>query len=352
MNLRLENVSKAYGKVLAVDDMSLDVPSGTIMALLGPSGSGKTTVLKIIAGLLTPDSGRIFFGNRDVTDLAPSVRRVGMVFQNLALFPNLSVNENISFPLEARGRDSASTAQRVKKVVEMVELIGLEKRYPHELSGGQQQRVAIGRAISAEVDVLLLDEPLAGLDPSLKIEISEVIKEIQKSLNITTIYVTHDQTEAVLMSDQLAILFDGSIDAFGLTSEVYGLPPTEKSARFLGASNQLECSVENIDQKSVLISVSERRVRVVKPKWWASTGAEAKILFRPEETRVVRPEDGLINGRLIAVIYGGTNIAAKVDVNGIIVHCKGNPKESYRMLRRRIGEKVGVSVKPWNIIIF
>lgn len=352
MKLELRDVSKCYGKVSAIDRLSLQVPDGKTFALLGPSGCGKTTTLRVIAGLTVPDSGNVLFDGADVTPLRPALRNVGMVFQNLALFPNLTVRENIAFPLEARRTVSSRVDSRTSEVIAMLELVELQDRYPHQLSGGQQQRVAIARAISADVKLLLLDEPLASLDPGLKAEISEAIRSVQKRLGITTVYVTHDQTEAVLTSDLLGIMLEGKLEAIGETRKVYESPPTERSARFLGAANSIQCSVDATLKNYVVVRVLERSLKVPRPKWWESRQGAAKLLFRPEAARIVEPSVGIVAGRLDGVIFGGERTVARVKTDQGEIECRGDASSLFEVLSHQVGSVVGVHVGLDDLIIF
>jgi len=352
MELELQGVNKRYGETRAMDDVSFKLASGRILALLGPSGCGKTTTLKVIAGLIPPDSGKVLFDGQDVTELSPADRNIGMVFQNLALFPNLTAEENVAFPLEAREESVSSVESRVRDAIRMVELEGLQRRYPHQLSGGQQQRVAIARAISADAHLLLLDEPLASLDPNLKTEISDVIGKVQRELGVTTVYVTHDQIEAVLMSDFLAIMFEGKLDAIGRTQDLHESPPTERSASFLGATNVMKCFVERVTVNRILISVDGKEAKVVRPKWWDPRYGKARLLFRPEGARVVKPNSGLTRGTLVSTMYAGLNLIAKVQTAHGQIECRGNSSKSYHALSDRVGREVGVRVDLGRAIVF
>jgi len=352
MRLELREVSKRYGKVSVVDRLSFQVPDGKTFALLGPSGCGKTTTLRVIAGLATPDSGNVLFDGADVAPLRPASRNVGMVFQNLALFPNLTVRENVAFPLEARRTAPSQVDSRTSEVIAMLELVELQDRYPHQLSGGQQQRVAIARAISADVELLLFDEPLASLDPSLKTEISEVIRSVQRRLGITTVYVTHDQTEAVLTSDLLGIMLEGRLEAIGETRKIYESPPTERSARFLGATNSIQCTVEATLENHIVVRVLERSLRVPRPRWWESHRNTARLLFRPEVARVAEPDAGIATGKLDSVMFSGERTVARVRTDQGEIECKGDPSSLFEVLSRHVGGDVGVRVGHDDLIVF
>ncbi len=237
MEIKLEKIRKRFDDSEALRSVSLRAPDGKMTALLGPSGCGKTTLLRIISGLLRPDSGNIFFDGKDVTEVPPEKRNVGMVFQNYALFPHMTVAQNIGFGMLMRKRQKKEIEMRVKEVMELVGLKGYEKRKPSELSGGEQQRVALARAIAPEPDILLLDEPLSALDAKLRISLRSEIKRIQKELGITAIYVTHDREEAMAVSDRIAVMNRGRIEQIGNPMEVYRDPKNDFVASFLGDAN-------------------------------------------------------------------------------------------------------------------
>ena len=238
--LRLRGIRKNYGPVIAVDGVDLEVREGEFFTLLGPSGSGKTTLLRLIAGFERADSGRIELGGRDVTSLPPYARETNTVFQDYALFPHMTVGENIGYGLRVKGVPSAERRERVERALRMVRLIGLDTRRPNQLSGGQRQRVALARAVINEPEVLLLDEPLGALDLKLRQEMQLELKRIQKEVGITFVYVTHDQEEALTMSDRMAVMSNGQIQQVGPPVEVYERPATEFVAGFIGISNVLE----------------------------------------------------------------------------------------------------------------
>ena len=235
--LKLEHISKSFEGVEVLKDISLDVKKGEFITFLGPSGCGKTTTLKIVSGLLDPDEGRVVLHGQDVTELPPEKRNVNTVFQSYALFPHMTVEGNVGYGLKLKKVSKAEIAKRVKEMLELVQLAGYEKRYPEELSGGQQQRVAIARALANGPEVLLLDEPLGALDLQLRRQMQLELKRLQKKLGITFIYITHDQEEAINMSDRIVVMDKGIFQQVGTPDEVYNRPKNEFVARFVGNAN-------------------------------------------------------------------------------------------------------------------
>ena len=235
--LKLEHISKSFEGVEVLKDISLDVKKGEFITFLGPSGCGKTTTLKIVSGLLDPDEGRVVLHGQDVTELPPEKRNVNTVFQSYALFPHMTVEGNVGYGLKLKKVPKAEIAKRVKEMLELVQLAGYEKRYPEELSGGQQQRVAIARALANGPEVLLLDEPLGALDLQLRRQMQLELKRLQKKLGITFIYITHDQEEAINLSDRIVVMDKGIFQQVGTPDEVYNRPKNEFVARFVGNAN-------------------------------------------------------------------------------------------------------------------
>ena len=243
--IEFDGVAKRYGPVHAVRDLSIRVSEGEFLTILGPSGSGKTTILSLVAGLVPPSAGRILIAGRDVTNLEPQQRRIGLVFQSYALFPHLDVYDNVAFPLAVRGRPKAEIEGKVMAALSRVRLDGLARRKPQQLSGGQQQRVALARAFVFEPDILLLDEPLGALDRKLREEVQVELKALQRDLGITTLLVTHDQEEALSLSDRIIVLDQGAMQQVGTPDEVYRRPANRFVAGFLGLANMLEGKVES-----------------------------------------------------------------------------------------------------------
>jgi putative spermidine/putrescine transport system ATP-binding protein len=310
-SLRLARVRKTYGSVVAVDDVSLAVPSGEFLTLLGPSGSGKTTLLMMIAGFVAPSAGDIFVDERRITDRAPERRNFGMVFQGYALFPHMTVAENVAYPLKVRGFARAEVAIKVAQALALVRLGGFEARYPRQLSGGQQQRVAIARALVFSPDVLLLDEPLGALDRQLRAEVQIELKTLHAELGATFVYVTHDQDEALSMSDRVAILNHGRLVQVGAPAELYEHPRTRFAAEFLGKSNCFEAEVtERVGGLArlragglVLLHLGE-----------AAPGCCVLLSLRPEKITLSFDEPVAVPNRLPARVLASAYLGAQLQV--------------------------------------
>jgi|WetSurMetagenome_2_1015567.scaffolds.fasta_scaffold34023_3 putative spermidine/putrescine transport system ATP-binding protein len=254
ISLTLKNLTKKFGGFTAVDHVNLEVPAGKLVALLGPSGCGKTTTLKMIAGLLEPTSGDILFDNESVVQVPAEKRKIGMVFQRYILFPHMNVFENIAFGLRMQKKTKAEIQQRVEEVVKLVQLEGFEKRLPGQLSGGQMQRVAIARAVVIRPNFMLMDEPLANLDAKLRLEMREFIRNLQRQLEITTIFVTHDQSEAAVLADMVAVMFDGKFHQFSTPLSLFNQPESSKVAEFIGCINVFVGKVEKKSKDGYLLS--------------------------------------------------------------------------------------------------
>jgi len=280
--ISLTGLTKRFGSVVAVDDLHLDVRNGELVALLGPSGCGKTTTLRIIAGFELPDAGEIEFDDRRVTELQPERRNIGMVFQNYALFPHMTVAQNVAFGLEMRKEAAPTIRARVATTLAKVQLTGLEGRYPRQLSGGQQQRAALARALVVAPDVLLLDEPLANLDAKLREEMRFYVRSLQQEVGITTIYVTHDQAEAMVIADRIAVMFNGKIHQLAEPQEIYNRPHTWMVAEFIGLTNFIEGSIVGREGQLLVIDTAMGTLRCEG----SATDTDAK----PERLIAVRPE--------------------------------------------------------------
>lgn len=281
--VRFQSVSKHYGGVVAVRDVSFVIPAGELVTLLGPSGCGKTTTLRMIAGLEHPTSGRILIGERDVTRLPATARDVAMVFQSYALFPHMSVAENVGYGLTVSGRPKAEVRERVAAVLELVGLHGLGNRLPAELSGGQQQRVAVARAIILEPEVLLFDEPLSNLDAKLRRQVREEIRELQQKLSITSVYVTHDQAEALAVSDRIIVMNQAAIAQLGTPRELYDEPASRFVADFIGEANLVPAEIERVEAGRATVRLGP--VRLDLPSRGLAPGP-ATLAIRPHGVRL------------------------------------------------------------------
>ncbi|NUM46649.1 MAG: ABC transporter ATP-binding protein [Anaerolineales bacterium] len=283
MYLELKHIHKAYGASVAVEDFNLSVNTGEFISFLGPSGCGKTTTLRMIAGFEVPTSGHITINGNDITHLPSSKRNVGMVFQSYALFPNMTVAENIGYGLKIAGKNKPDIAHRVEEMLALIHLESFGTRYPAQLSGGQQQRVALARALAFHPQVLLLDEPLSALDAKIRVELRHEIRRIQQQLGITTIYVTHDQEEALSLSDRVVVMSKGRIEQVGTPFEIYNYPRTVFVASFVGTLNQLPCTVE--DGTHGLVRHQTQTIytngNIPHPQ-----GSDVVLMLRPEELRL------------------------------------------------------------------
>ena len=326
----LRTLTKRYGPVTAVRDVSLSVRPGEFLTLLGPSGSGKTTTLMMVAGFVFPDEGEIEIEGRPVTFLDANRRNLGMVFQHYLLFPHLSVGGNVAFPLEVRGVDRATIRTRVAAALDLVQLAGFEDRLPRHLSGGQQQRVALARALVYEPPVLLMDEPLGALDKKLREQMQLEIKRIQARLGITVLYVTHDQTEALTMSDRVAVMKDGRIEQVGGPDELYEFPVNQFVADFLGESNFLRgtwpAAVESASGHVALQTEGGLLAQVVPDRMPPGAPGTAGLLaIRPEKLRLERVSgsaptgDGeqAVAGVVSEVIYSGATTQYRVAIDRV-----------------------------------
>ncbi|MHA1246885.1 MAG: ABC transporter ATP-binding protein [Candidatus Thorarchaeota archaeon] len=326
VEIRLENLRKTFGDVVATDEVNMVLKEGELSTLLGPSGCGKTTLLRLIAGFYTPDSGRIYFDDRDVTDLPPYKRNTGMCFQNYALWPHMTVYDNIAYGLKLKrvnGMKYTKSAidRRVRDVLELVRLTGLEDRHIHQLSGGQQQRVALARALVIEPNVLLLDEPLSNLDAKLRLEMREEIIRIQKELSITTVYVTHDQSEALSISDKVAVMDHGYVQQFGTPREIYSNPQTIFVADFIGKCTFVDGKIESINE---YLQVRIPNGQMISGKatiegYPFEIGEPVKCAMRPESLHLQRtdPRDNEISGTVTRTIYVGSALEVYFQVGDI-----------------------------------
>ncbi len=301
--ITIDGVARAFGPVHAVDGVSLEIRDGEFFTLLGPSGCGKTTLLRMVAGFCELDRGRILFGSRRIDTLPPHKRNTGMVFQNYAVFPNLSVGDNIAYGLRARKVGKEDIRRRVDDALKLVQLDGYATRWPHQLSGGQLQRVAIARAVVIAPHVLLLDEPLSNLDAKLRIEMRSEIRRLQRTLGITVIYVTHDQEEALAMSDRIAVMRSGRVEQVGDPRTIYQRPATPFVASFVGTTNLLNGVIERCESGIADVAVAGSRMQARSAI--GRPGERVVLSLRPEALRLLGPGEAAPTGwALISGVLG------------------------------------------------
>jgi putative spermidine/putrescine transport system ATP-binding protein len=315
--LELQNLHRAFGTMKALNGIDIALGEGEFLSLLGPSGCGKTTALRLVAGFDRPNQGRIVVDGKDVTDVSPNKRDMGMVFQAYSLFPNMTARQNVEFGLKIRGRDKSA---RQKSVGDLLELVGLghaADRYPHQLSGGMQQRVALARALAIEPRVLLLDEPLSALDAKVRVQLREEIRRIQLELGITTLYVTHDQEEALAVSDHVAVMYGGVIEQMGTPAEMYRAPATPFVAEFIGTMNRLEATVLDGVEGDVEHSGMRLRVDAARGR---RNGERVLVLIRPESLELEAATNGSapnsFTGEVLTQTFLGPVTRLKVSGSG------------------------------------
>ena len=317
--LNIRNLRKAFGPTTVVQDFDLEVATGEFVSFLGPSGCGKTTVLRMVAGFEQPTAGSIIVGGKDVTGLKPNQRNVGMVFQAYALFPNLTVAQNVAFGLKVAGMAKADADRRVAEMLSIIKLPDFGDRYPYQLSGGQQQRVALARALAPKPKLLLLDEPLSALDAKVRLSLRDEIRSIQKSLGITTIFVTHDQEEALSMSDRIVVMYGGKVEQVGTPFDIYNRPATRFVANFVGTLNLLEGTVTNAATGAA--RVGSQDISLTGKLNGSKTGDQLSLALRPEAIALgPRPgHDTSLAGQIHEVHFLGSVIRVRVGVGRNIV---------------------------------
>lgn len=312
-HLELIHIHKAFGASVAVEDFNLDVAQGEFVSFLGPSGCGKTTTLRMIAGFEIPTSGKIILDGADLTNTPPNKRNVGMVFQSYALFPNMTVAQNVGYGLKISGQPRPVIENRVAEMLAMIQMEKFAARYPYQLSGGQQQRVALARALAIRPQVLLLDEPLSALDAKIRVELRQEIRRIQQHLNITTIYVTHDQEEALSLSDRVVVMSQGKVEQVGTPAQIYNEPATEFVAQFVGHINLLP--VEVVTPAERLVRLGGQMLRV--GRFTHLNGNLAKLAVRPEELKPGFSEtDNNLTGRVKSITYLGSIVRISIEIEG------------------------------------
>jgi putative spermidine/putrescine transport system ATP-binding protein len=347
-DIRLAGVRKLFGEVVAVDGVDLDIRRGEFFTLLGPSGSGKTTCLRMIAGFERPDEGRIELGGEDVSRLPPAERDVNTVFQDYALFPHMSVGENVAYGLRVKGVAKGERAQRVEEALAMVRLDGYGDRRPSQLSGGQRQRVALARALVNRPRVLLLDEPLGALDLKLRQQLQVELKRIQNEVGITFVYVTHDQDEALTMSDRIAVMDGGRVLQIGTPRDVYEEPDSRFVAGFVGVSNLLELQVEKSEGDVLELRLGSDDAISGEHEGGASAGATAIVTIRPERIALDSSAgDCHARGRVKESLYAGptSRFVVELDGGGELMVVRQNATSSYEDAEALRGQPVVLTWK-------
>ena len=317
--VEVRGVTKRFGAFTAVDSVDLQIRQGEFMTFLGPSGCGKTTLLRLISGFETATAGRVLIGGRDVTDVPPYKRDVNQVFQSYAIFPHLNVADNVAFGLRMRNVPAAERAKRVGEALELVSLQGLEKRRPHELSGGQRQRVALARAIVCRPQVLLLDEPLSALDAKLRHSMQFELKNLQRQLGITFIFVTHDQEEALIMSDRIAVINKGRIEQLGDATQIYHAPATAFTADFIGEANLLKSQVVYRNGILARVRLTEGVELAVKKETLQDSTSQALLSVRPEKiyiTKTKPAKENAFKGTIEEEVFRGAMDELRIRIGG------------------------------------
>jgi putative spermidine/putrescine transport system ATP-binding protein len=353
--VRFSGVGKRFGDVTALHAVSLQIRRGKFMTLLGPSGCGKTTLLNLVAGFFSPDGGEVLIGDEVMNEVPTYKREIGMMFQNYALFAHMTVAANVGYGLKMRGVPKADISRRVNDVLALVKLNGLEARKPCQLSGGQQQRVALARALVINPKVLLLDEPFSALDKNLRASMQVELREIQRKLDVTTIFVTHDQSEALSLSDRIAVMLEGRIRQVGTPAEIYGKPCEPFVASFVGDANVLRCRLEAIDGADAVVAIGAARVKVpASVLKGLSPSAAVDLFIRPEQLQVSETGGPCASiGTIVALVYQGGHVDLYLDsadsVSGrLLVRLPGHEA----MLRWPIGAQVNISIDSSNVIAF
>ncbi|MDO5718054.1 MAG: ABC transporter ATP-binding protein [Tissierellia bacterium] len=333
-SIKIENISKNFDNTSVLENFSLYIKDKELISLIGPSGSGKTTILKIISGILNQDSGRILLDGRDISSLKPEDRDAVIVFQDYLLFPHMTVFDNIAFGLKMRGRSKKEIQNKVNKLLDMVKLKEYGKAYPKELSGGQKQRVALARALAVKPKVLLLDEPFSNLDPTLRSDMRNLLLELQRKTEITTILVTHDKDEAMIVSDRIALLMDKNVEQFDTAHNIYSNPSSKKVADFFGQTNYIEGEIKSGSFKSKNINLKVNHIDCIN----------ASLMLRPED---IIPGNSGINAIITKKEYRGDRTLYQVKVDSETLYMLTDPYDNYS-----IGESLKINIKQKSPIIF
>lgn len=349
--LHFQNVSKRFQGQLVLDNLTLEMRNGEFLTLLGPSGCGKTTSLNLVAGLIHPDEGTIFLRGHSVNDLPPRRRGLGLVFQSWALFPHLNVFDNVAYGLKIRSVPNNEIGSRVRSMLDLVRLSGVEQKFPSQLSGGMQQRVALARALVTRPDLLLLDEPLSNLDAALRKEMQVELRRIHSELNVSTLLVTHSQEEALVMSDRIAVMRRGKIESIATPGEIYNEPPNKFVCSFVGDANFFDCKVDAVNRSEVLLNFNGTPL-TMEPKPGLFIGQALTIAIRPERIAVARPDGAKqkseIEVQVVDSIFKGNLIEYVVELKSHKIHALTLPPIAGD--RFRPGETVWLKI-PSNSVI-
>ena len=343
--LSTKGLTKKYGAVVALEPTDIEVKKGELLTLLGPSGSGKTTLLQMVAGLVQPSGGKILYDGKDGTHLPPGKRGIGMVFQSYALFPHMSVKDNVAYPMRMRKTLAGEIDREVDRALAMVQMQHLAQRMPRELSGGQQQRVALARCFVYRPEIILLDEPLGALDKNLREHMQMEIRRLHRELGGTFIYVTHDQDEALTLSDRICLMNEARVEQIGTPAEMYHTPKSRFAASFLGHSNLLTGNV-HVDANGSPSLAWAGSCLPLPPG--GATAHSATLMVRPESISLVSPESGFLRGRITEVVFHGSDLKVLVDIQGgqnIVVRA---PSESPAA---RLNDTVGVRWSPARSVL-
>ena len=345
MRVEIKNLSKRFGAVTALDNVSFEIASQELFFLLGPSGCGKTTLLRLVAGFYAPDAGEIIFGGRSMNDIPPHKRNTGMVFQNYALWPHMTVAENVAYGLDVRGIKGTERKSRVAEALEIVQMGAYGERAPNQLSGGQQQRIALARALVIKPDLLLLDEPLSNLDARLRLELRDEIRRIHTQTKITTIYVTHDQKEALSLAQRMCVLRNGRVEQIGAPRAVYRAPANRFVADFIGETNWLEGAVMTAEAQQLRVKTP---VGVFEARGKYKDGAPVLIGFRPEAVQFHENASNCFPARIVRVNYLGEieQYALEIAGGNIIKAFEQNP-----LAHREVGTELTVHVRAQDVLV-
>lgn len=346
--LQIRNVSRNFSGHLAVDNVSIDIEQGEFVSLLGPSGSGKTTLLRMVAGFEHPDTGQILVENDDITGVPPQKRNIGMVFQSYALFPNMTAGENVAFGLSIRRTPPHVIKERVEALLAMVNLQSKINNYPHQLSGGEQQRVALARALAPQPRVLLLDEPLSALDARIRLSLRMEIRRIQRTLNITTLYVTHDQEEALTLSDRIMVFNSGKAEQIGTPQDIYDKPRSDFVSQFVGSVNQLRCDV--IDPTTGQCRIGKQDIFVDSLPSDCQRDESLRLWIRPERIQFnpTSPNANVVSGVITDVIFLGARTGLRIDLGGQEI-VADSPRDPFRSLPS-VGERLTCQI-PRSMLV-